>query len=787
MGEVLATIQEDKFMLNPRRVLWNSSILLFSLVPFSCSLDLKKEVSSDQNELQISDIHKLNEQFYLGSHLAREPMPSMAEMKRDMEILKSKGFNLIKLQESWGADEQLEGQYDFSKYEELIAHAKELDMYVYLGLTMEQAPAWLFEKYPDSRMVSRSGLTIMHEAQAPVPADGKPGPCFDHPEVKSAQNEFIKALVKTLGRYDNILVWNTWQEIGYWSEQIVGEPVCYCPYTLAAYRDWLKEKHTSLDSLNSQWNTRYKKWEHIKPNRGFKRRFTMPQEVSFSYFMDNVKISQTLEERMEVIKQNDPINRPVFTHLGSWNYGSGKNWRWARANDFLGSSSYPASNWGEFDAWDDGIGNPPIKHIALKHEIWRMLALRLDFLRSSNPEGNPIWSAEFQGGPVSTGFHKGRVPSKEDMRRWLYTSIGSGVNTISFWVARAEIMIHETNGFSLLDSHGETTERLDEVARIGKALIKHQDIFSQPSYVGGKVAIFVNEENHRICKNMLNGSQNLEYSTRGWHRLLWEQNIAADFVEASYLDEIDLAKYNLIIMPFPLSISDDLLEKLGEYVEEGGNLISEAGIARYSENSYSIRGEMSQAAQELFGVRQTSFTMVREPDNGKRWSPWDRTWGEFLDATFLEGTDVLEGEETLANVYIQTFDPINSMPIFKYNDQVAGTVRKKGKGSAWLLGTYVGHNGNAYKNEPTNKFVEKILALCDVASEHEGEFFIRKRKIEGKEAIIITNPTAYQLTEKIEVGDWIKATNLFDRPFSIVNGMVEISLESLDAEIILLQ
>ena len=39
--------------------------------------------------------------FPLGSHLCREPMPPMAEMKRDMELLKKQGFNLIKLQEHW--------------------------------------------------------------------------------------------------------------------------------------------------------------------------------------------------------------------------------------------------------------------------------------------------------------------------------------------------------------------------------------------------------------------------------------------------------------------------------------------------------------------------------------------------------------------------------------------------------------------------------------------------------------------------------------------------------------
>ena len=87
--------------------------------------------------------------FPFGSHLCREPMPPMAELKHDMEILKKNGFNLVKLQEHWMVDEPLEGQYDFSRYEELIAHAERLDMGVYLGLTCEQAPGWLYRKHPE--------------------------------------------------------------------------------------------------------------------------------------------------------------------------------------------------------------------------------------------------------------------------------------------------------------------------------------------------------------------------------------------------------------------------------------------------------------------------------------------------------------------------------------------------------------------------------------------------------------------------------------------------------------
>ena len=80
-------------------------------------------------------------------------------------------------------------------------YAAALDLGVYFGLSCEQAPAWLWRKYPGCRMVGRNGLPIAYEAQSAVPADGKPGPCYDHPGAMADQVRFIQALVHCLGRY----------------------------------------------------------------------------------------------------------------------------------------------------------------------------------------------------------------------------------------------------------------------------------------------------------------------------------------------------------------------------------------------------------------------------------------------------------------------------------------------------------------------------------------------------------------------------------------------------------
>ena len=130
-----------------------------------------------------------------------------------------------------------------------------------------------------------------------------------------------------------------------------------------------------------------------------------------------------------------------------------------------------------------------------------------------------------------------------------------------------------------------------------------------------------------------------------------------------------------------------------------------------SENSLAVRGEMSPVIAGMAGVEQKSFIMVREPGSGRRWTPEERTWGEFAPVTYLEGTGEFAGTRTLANYYLQTFTCKGGTPIFKAGDEVAACENKVGKGKIWLLGTLIGHNGTAYDTPGTLALVNKFMQL----------------------------------------------------------------------------
>lgn len=725
--------------------------------------------------------------FPFGSHLARDPMPSINEMKKDIEILADKGFNLVKLQVQWQTCEPIEGVYNFKRHQELIEYAAKFELGVYIGFTFEQAPKWLYTRYPEARMERREGGLVTFEAQTAAPGDGKPGPCYHCQGAVNSENSFIREAVKVLGAYENVVVWNTFQEIGFDSERIIGSDTCYCPNSIAAFQEWLKEKYGTLEELNNAWKTLYYDWDDVVPSR-HSGRFALPHNIFFTYFTRNKSLCDMLERRYRIIKEEDVYNRPVFAHQGSSTVGAGIDWNYAQCQDFIGCSCYPA--WFHIHQWDDlrDDNSSDRVHNSLLNEMWESVALKFDYLHSCSDKDKPVWGAEFQGGPIAVDLYKGRVPSKEDIRRWMLTTIASGATGISFWVTRAEIQCHELNGYSLLDSVGNNSERLEEASRIGKALNQYADLFSKNNREISKVAIAVNEWNFSLCSNMKNEvEEHITYSVRGWHKFLWERGISVDFVEISVQDFEVIKDYETIILPFPISISEEIAEKLERYVQSGGNLISEACNGRINAEGFCNRGELSSTMKRVFGVEHKNLFMVREPNNQSRWTMEEYSLGDYNDSTVLHGTNQLLEKSTYSNVYVETFESISAEPIMMHGNEVAGAINNYGEGKAIILGTFLGHNATAHKNKSTEEFINTLLTMCDIEADYKGELLLRKRIGDNQKALIFTNPTTKSITEIYQIDSNTKVYELLDGECIVKDNMLEVSVNPLDVKVYILK
>ena len=198
--------------------------------------------------------------FPLGVHVYREPAPDLDEVIRDLRLVKDAGLTMIKIQQSWSTDEPIRGELRVDHLERIIDAAHSLGLGVYVGLTIEQAPMWAWRENPDAFVIDSRGAAHNDPTQYTLPTDGKPGPCWHHPGMRAAAESFIERLVARLSRFENVWVWNTWQEIGFWNNDAGALGFCFCSHSLTSFRNWLQDEYTNLEGLNTAWRTAYTDW-----------------------------------------------------------------------------------------------------------------------------------------------------------------------------------------------------------------------------------------------------------------------------------------------------------------------------------------------------------------------------------------------------------------------------------------------------------------------------------------------------------------------------------------------
>lgn len=94
--------------------------------------------------------------WYAGGH-ARAPMleavtpQSPVVWRKDLEQIKSLGFNTVRPWIEWTACEKEEGKYDFSALRTVCDLANEIGLKVVLQVYIDSAPDWVGAEHPDSR------------------------------------------------------------------------------------------------------------------------------------------------------------------------------------------------------------------------------------------------------------------------------------------------------------------------------------------------------------------------------------------------------------------------------------------------------------------------------------------------------------------------------------------------------------------------------------------------------------------------------------------------------------
>ena len=208
--------------------------------------------------------------FPVGVEYYRAPTPKQECWDGDFARLRAAGFRIVRSHSYWNAMEPRPGQYELDDFDRLFDLAAQHGLSVWMDImlaTHGACPEWLSREYPDMRVVNYRGQRAESFASGAYPQGGAMH-CYDHPAWREYGGGLIRHVVQRYKDRPNLLIWGLWDGINIisaWSRITDGYP-CYCDYTIAKYKAWLRERYT-LDQLNERLLRRYRRWEDVQPPR----------------------------------------------------------------------------------------------------------------------------------------------------------------------------------------------------------------------------------------------------------------------------------------------------------------------------------------------------------------------------------------------------------------------------------------------------------------------------------------------------------------------------------------
>lgn len=510
------------------------------------------------------------EHFYHGSVFKVTREDSIADIRRNLEMIADAGMNTVVIWPAWFWWEDKTEEYPFATGKRILEMADDIGLQIVMELAgqltaMEYAPDFM-----------------MKEEYYPVNADGHREfgqnsfgfLNYFHPEVQEMVcSQFVNA-VNAYKNYPALLGYDIFNETMYRS---------FDPYTVQEFRLWLREKYGTVRELNRVWERTYSAWEQIGIENWLWMSI-MPQADYYAF--RKAAIGRFLRRWRDVVKAADPKHLILADNIHSMVMPDGLHNRpqddfdLKNCCDVIGMSFYPKTNKGCFS-------------VPLRWEIFDA------YHAASRREG--FWISEMQT-HIQALFNPNTCVRPEELKTWCLEAYAAGARSMIYWMWRPFNKGLQTLGRGLVNYAGSPTKRLEIVKELSAIFGKYGSL--QPK--ASKVAIVFDSQSDDFA-HVFAGEYGLDKSvyTRSLH------NAYAAFLNSGVRCDItttdDLRGYQVAILSNQLVMTEAMGEKLRRFVEDGGVLILDGRCGMVDADSLCHRKLPGGPINDLIGVEFLDF------------------------------------------------------------------------------------------------------------------------------------------------------------------------------------
>jgi len=458
---------------------------------------------------------------------------------------------------------------------------------------------------------------------------------------------------------------------------------------------WVKKKYGSIEKLNFAWNQHHyglqpKEGEPFKSWEDFDVRWEQISRNEYNHLIDILRFKtdhavENIKQKFEAVKafdKNYPLRGggeiSLFYPLAWWGVDMEKIA--GLITDY--GSFYPSIHF----AWhfDD-----------LNHELTRPVymacAQTTDWFKGG-------WAATWEstGGPQQFSGGKGGNGFTVDdgiMTQFVLSQIAAGFKGFGIWCWNARTSGWEAGEYALLDRHNQVTDRAVKVGNIAKAMTKFREELwdARKEPVVGVISDWENDAlwSAMSVANRDSFRQEPVSARVGVSRALINANVPYEYLSGNDIMKGLAPRYKVIYMPFQMGIKQEVLDKLKDYVAQGGRLVVDMPGAWFDGQAALLKTNKGSTFEQIFGatINDYQYSGVNMP-----WS---------LGSLPLKGFTI-------------DLKPSTAKVLASYNEgKPAITENKMGKGTAVILG----YEASKMCYRPGHGDAEKLLIQYALGSD----------------------------------------------------------------------
>ncbi|MFI6809707.1 beta-galactosidase [Streptomyces luteogriseus] len=469
---------------------------------------------------------------------------------------------------TWSVTQPGPDTYDFTVLNRILDRAAAEGRRVCLATGTAALPPWLATRHPEVNRTDFEGRRHRYGQRHNF--------CPSSPAYREHATALASRLAERYADHPALLAWHINNEYG---------GACYCDLCAGAFREWLRDRHGTLDALNDAWWTtfwshRYTDWDQIEPPSALTEHWRGPDHTAFQgitldwfRFTTDALLGCFLAEK-EVIRAHDP-DTPVTTNLMGL-FRPLDYHRWAPHLDFASWDNYPP------------LDAPPTRP-ALAHDLMRGLK-----------DGAPFWLMEQT--PSTTACRDvNPLRRPGELRLATFQAIAHGADAALYFQMRASRGACEKYHGAVIGHAGRDDTRVfGEVAELGREL-EALGARTLGARTPARTALLFDWDSWWALEISDGPSRLVKYPdvVHAYYRAARETGADLDVIPQT----ADLTDYDVVLAPALHLVKGDLATRLEAVAARGGTVLATFLSGRADEHDRAFLTDVPGPLAPLMGIR----------------------------------------------------------------------------------------------------------------------------------------------------------------------------------------